>query len=328
MPRKVEVSHRTIIFTVLLLLSLWFLFQIREIIFTLFIAFILMAALNPTIDRMEKFKIPRPIAILFIYIVFFGSVGVIIAGIIPPFLDQTSTLLERIPRYVEEINLPWLDKEVVLAQFSNLGSVPENLIKITVNVFTNVIAVFILAVITFYLLMERKKLGKYIDVLFSGDNQQRANEFIERTEKRLGSWVRAEFLLMTIIGLMSYVGLRVLGIDFSLPLAVFAGFLEVVPNIGPTISAIPAVIFGLTISPLYGLAVAALYFLIQQIENSFIVPRVMLKALAINPLVVIISLAVGWKLGGIMGVILAIPVFLVIQEIASEIRFSDKFPKT
>jgi len=166
--------------------------------------------------------------------------------------------------------------------------------------------------------MERKNLGKYLFILFTGDGHDRAADFMKRIEERLGSWVRAEFLLMTIIGVMSYVGLRILGIDFSLPLAVIAGLLEVVPNIGPTVAAVPAVIFGLTISPLYGLAVAALYFLIQQIENTLIVPKVMSKELGINPLVVIICLAVGFKLGGISGVLLAVPIFLVVQEIVVE----------
>ncbi|HUW21400.1 MAG TPA: AI-2E family transporter [Candidatus Bathyarchaeia archaeon] len=327
MVRKVEVSHRTIVFTVLFLVFLWLLYQIKDIIFNLFIAFVMMAALNSSVEKMEKIKIPRPIAIIMIYLVFFGFISVVIAGVIPPLVDQTSTLINKIPNYVKEINLPWLNKEAILSQFSSLASIPENLVKLTVNVFRNILAIFVLAVINFYLLMERKNLGKYLTVLFGGDGHDRAAKFIERLEGRLGSWVRAELLLMTIIGVMSYIGLRILGIDFALPLAVFAGFLEVVPNIGPTISAIPAVISGLTISPLYGLAVLALYFLIQQVENSIIVPKVMEKGLGLNPLVVIVCLAVGLRLGGIIGMILAIPVFLVIQEISSEIVILDRFSK-
>lgn len=328
MPRKIEISHRTIIFTILFLVSLWLLYQIREIIFTLFIAFIFMAALNPTIEKMEKLKIPRPLAIFLIYLLFFGFITVAVAGVIPPLVDQTSLLLNKIPNYIEEINLPWLDKAAVSAQFSQLGSIPQNIIKITVNVFMNVIAIFILAVITFYLLMERKNLSQYLALLFSTDSRDGAAAFIERIEKRLGEWVRAEFLLMAIIAALSYLGLRLMGIDFALPLAVIAGLLEVIPNIGPTVAAVPAVISGLTISPLYGLAVAALYFFIQQLENSLIVPKVMQKGLGLNPLVVIICLAIGFKLGGIIGAVLAVPVFLVIQEVATEVGASDRFKKS
>lgn len=327
MLRKIEVSHRTIIFTILFLLFLWFLYQIREIIFTLFIAFIIMTALNPTVERLEKVKISRPLAIILFYFGFFGLVSVVFAGVIPPLVDQTATLLERIPGYVEGINLPWLDRAALLSQLSKLASIPENLVKLTVNLFRNILGIFILAVITYYLLMERKYLGKHLTILFSGDGQERASQFIQRIEKRLGRWVRVQIFLMTLIGVMSYVGLRLLGIDFALPLAVFAGLLEIVPNIGPMVSAIPAVISGLTISPLYGVAVAALYLLIQQLENSLIVPKVMAKGLGINPLVVIIALIIGFKLGGVLGMFMALPVFLVIQEVASELGASNYFPK-
>ena len=327
MPRKIEVSHRTIIFTVLFLISLWFLYQLRDIIFTLFIAFILMSALNPSIERLEKIKISRPLAIVFFYIAFFGLVSVVFAGVVPPLVDQTATLLESIPGYIEEINLPWVDKAAILTQLSKLAAIPETLVKLTVNVFRNLMGIIFLALITYYFLMERKNLGKYLVVLFSGDGQERANQFILRIEKRLGRWVRAQIFLMILIGVVSYVGLRLLGIDYALPLAVFAGLLEIVPNIGPTVASIPAIISGLTISPLYGAAVAALYLLIQQLENSLIVPKVMAKGLDINPLVVIVSLIVGLKLGGVLGMFMALPVFLVLREIASEVGASNYFPK-
>ncbi|MBN1262907.1 MAG: AI-2E family transporter [Candidatus Pacebacteria bacterium] len=327
MPRKIEISHRTIIFSVAFLLGIWFLYQIREIIFTLFVAFILMAALNPTVEKMEKVKIPRPLAILLIYIVFFTFFSLVIAGLVPPLVEQTAILIDQIPGYIEQVNLPWLDKEVVLSQFAQLASLPETLLKLTINIFQNLFKIIFQAVITFYLLMERKNLGKYLELLFSNNSLDRASQFVRRLEKRLGSWVRAEIFLMTIIGVMSYIGLRLVGVDFCLPLAVLAGILELIPSIGPTMSAVPAVIFGLTISSFHGVAVAALYILIQEIENSIIVPKVMGKNLGINPLLVIIALSVGIKLGGIGGAVLAVPTFLVLQEAAHEIRTSDYFPK-
>jgi len=327
MAEKIEISHRTIIFTVLFLLSLWLLYQVKDIILSLFVAFIIMAALNPTVERMEKLKIPRAAAIIVFYIVFFGFFGVMVAAMVPPLVDQTAVLFGKVPEYVKQINLPWLDSSAISSQFSKFGSIPENLIKVTVGIFMNVINIFTLAVITFYFLMERKKLAKYVSVLFSDGSRQKAIDFMERLEIRMGKWVRAEVVLMVIIGTMTYVGLRILGIEFCLPLAMMAGFLEVVPNIGPTIAAIPAVIAGLTISPLHGLAVLVLYIFIQQIENGLIVPKVMAKGLGINPLVVIISLAVGLKLGGVLGMILGVPVFLLAQEVLAEVNSSNRFPK-
>lgn len=325
MPKKIEISHRTIIFTVLSLIFLWFLFQIRQILIALFVSVVLMAALNPLVDRLERFKFPRVFAILFIYFLIFAVLGVILAGVIPPLIDQTSTLISNLPRYAQILRLPEIDQNIIATQISQLGSLPANIVKITVSLFSNLIAVFTLMVITFYLLLERKNLDRYLLVLFGPDGEEKAEKFVDEVERKLGGWVRAQATLMVIIGVMSYLGLRLLGIDFALPLALLAGVLEIIPNIGPILSAVPAFLAGLAISPMMGLAVLALYFLIQQLENVVIVPQVMMKEAGVNPLVTIISLIIGFKLAGIVGAVLAIPVVLLIQIAASEIFASKRF---
>jgi len=125
---------------------------------------------------------------------------------------------------------------------------------------------------------------------------------------------------MLFVGILSYVGLLFLGIDYAVPLAFLAGILEIVPNIGPTLSAVPAILVALGSSPILALAVGALYFAIQQIENNFLVPKVMSKAVGLSPLVVIIALLVGLKLAGIAGAILAIPTVLLLEIIASDFK--------
>lgn len=327
MPKKIEISHRTIIFTVFFLILLCLLWQIRQIIIGLFVALVLMAAINPAVDKMEKIKIPRILGIIFIYVLIFTGVGLIIAGVIPPLVDQTSTLITRAPQFIEDLGLPSLGQNIIENQIQELGSVPASLLRITVDIFTNLVSVAAILIITFYLLLERKNLNRYLHILFGGDGEKKAEKFIDEIEKKLGGWVRAELALMAIVGVMSYLGLRLLGVDFALPLALLAGVFEIIPNIGPVVSAIPAVLGGLAISPLMALAVAALYFLIQQIENSFIVPQIMSKEVGINPLVTIISLAVGFNLGGIVGAVLAIPVILLIQVIASEFFASERFER-
>ena len=319
--KKIEISHRTIVFTVFFLILLWLLWQVRQVILGLFVSVVLMAAINPAIDRMERIKIPRVLSILFIYILILGVLGLIVAGIIPPLIDQTTTFISKVPSLIGEI--PFIDKQIFDDQVRQLGSIPANLVKISVSIFTNIIGIFALFVITFYLLLERKNLDHYLHILFGGDGEEKAERFIDKLEKKLGGWVRAELTLMVIVGVMSYLGLRLLGIDFALPLALLAGIFEIIPNIGPVISAVPAILIGLAISPMTALAVGALYFLIQQVENSLIVPQIMAKETGVNPLVVIISLTVGFKIGGVVGAILAIPVVLLGQIIASEI-FSFK----
>ncbi|MCL5090768.1 MAG: AI-2E family transporter, partial [Patescibacteria group bacterium] len=151
------------------------------------------------------------------------------------------------------------------------------------------------------------------------------NAVIDKIEVRLGSWVRSELLLMTFVGLLSYLGFRLIGLSFALPLAILAFLLEIVPNIGPTIAAFPAILVGLTSSTWQALAVAVWAFVVQQIENSILVPRIMKKVAGVNPLVTIISLAIGFKLAGVGGAILAVPTYIVLETVALEISKTKKF---
>jgi predicted PurR-regulated permease PerM len=123
---------------------------------------------------------------------------------------------------------------------------------------------------------------------------------------------------MSIIGIMSFIGLTILHIPYALPLAILAGLLEAVPSIGPTISAVPAIILGLSISPLTGLGALAMSIIIQQSENNLIVPRVMQHVVGVRPIVTIVVLMTGFTLGGVMGAVLAMPIFLALTSIYRE----------
>lgn len=325
MPRKVEISHRTIIFTVFFLIGLWLLYQIQQIILAFFVAVILMSALNPLVDKMERKYFPRILVILFLYVLILGSFGLVVASVMPPLVEQTSILINQIPIYVQRFGVLGIDLNLFVSQVPKLAEIPANILKLSLGFFSNLVGVLAILIITFYLLLERKNLKRYLLILFGEDQEKKAEALINKAEKQLGSWVRGEIILMTIIGVMTYFGLRFLGIEFALPLALLAGVLEIVPNIGPVLAAIPAIIAGLAISSPIGLAVAAWYFLVQQLENSLIVPKVMEKAVGVNPLVTILSLAIGFKLGGAVGAIFAVPIILLIRVVASEAFVSKRF---
>lgn len=331
MPKRIEISHRTIIFTVIFLLALWLLYFLKGILILLFLALILMAALNPLVDRLERWRLPRALAIALIYVLIFSVIGLAVWGVIPPLVNQTQNLASRFPSYLESLRWLGVNKEVIYNQLNQLteqlGVISNGIIRTFVGFFQNLINIVVLLVISFYLLLERKNLSRYLLRFFGDQAETTGIRVMDEIEKKLGGWIRAEMVLMIIIGLLTFIGLTLLGIDYALPLAIFAGFLEIIPTIGPFISAIPAVLLALLISPLMALAVAALYFLIQQIENNFIVPQLMAKECGLNPLITIIALIAGFKLGGVVGAILAVPVILLIEIILTEVSTSEKFKK-
>jgi len=325
MPKKIEISHRTIIFIALFGLFLWFLFLIRSVLLILFIALILMSALNPSVRWLEKYKIPRWLAILIIYIIALAIFVFGISGIIPPLVEQTTNLINSIPEFFHQFKVLGIDEKVIASQFSQFASIPSNLIRFLINVFSNILTILAIGLITFYLLLERKNLDRYLTVLFGEDKEKEIEAIIDKIELRLGGWVRGQLFLMTFVGLLNYIGFRLIGISFALPLAILAFLLEIVPNLGPTLAAFPAILIALTISPVKALAIAGWAFLVQQIENTILVPRIMKKIAGVNPLITIISLAIGFKLAGVGGAILAVPTFIVIAVIASEVSDSKRF---
>ncbi len=319
MPRKVEISHRTIVFVALFGLLLWFVFQIRGVLLMLFISVILMSALNPAVDKLQRWKVPRGLAILVIYIVLWGVVGGLIAKVIPPLVEQTRTLIFQLPDALGRVEFFNANQEIITNQIvTRLGALPENLLKVTVDLFANLLTVLTTLVITFYLLLERKNLDKYLSLLLGRERPTKITQVINEIERRLGGWVRGELVLMIAVGAFTFAGLTVLGVDNALPLAIIAGVLELVPNIGPIISAVPAVLIALTIHPLTGLATMSLYFLIQLLENNLLVPKVMEKAVGINPLISILGLLMGLEIAGPAGAVLAIPFIIVVQTIGLE----------
>lgn len=326
MTRSIEISHKTIIFAVLFLGFIWLLIQIAPIILSLFVSLLLMTALNPLVDSLVRFRLPRALAIVIVYLCLIAIITGGLTSIIPPLVDQTTNLANRLPSllddlgwWLESIGLSGINGEIIASQVSQIGALPANLVKFIISIFSNVIAILMVLVITFYLLLERKNLNKYLLVLFGNGGERDAKMFIDKLEMRLGGWVRGELTLMVIIGVMTYIGLTLLGIPYALPLAIIAGILEIVPGIGPVISGIPAVLIALTLSPAMALAVVALYFLIQQLENTVIVPKVMQAATGVNPLITIIIIAIGLKLAGVIGAVLAVPIVIVLHVVAVEI---------
>ena len=142
---------------------------------------------------------------------------------------------------------------------------------------------------------------------------------MRKIERRLGSWFIGQITLGVSIGIATYIGLNLLGIEFALSLAIIAGLLEIVPIIGPIISAVPAVLIALTTSPVLAVIVIALFFIIQQLENNILVPMVMRKALGLPPLVTIIALMIGGRLAGVSGMVLAVPIVVISQLVIREL---------
>ncbi len=317
MFRKIEISIRTILFTVALLAGIWLLLQIKDILFLVFIAFLLMTAIYPLVVWLEKFKIPRAISTVLIYVVVFGGLGVMIGSAVPALVAQSTTLAATLPATAARVLPYWnIDFQTISGQIAPLSA---NVLSVTFSIFSNIFTTFTVLILTFYFVVERREAEDTLTGFLGESAARRVAAVLQLIERRLGAWVRGEILLMTCIGVLTYTGLLLLHVEFALPLAIIAALLELVPMIGPIISAIPAVLVGLSVSPVMALSVVALYIVIQQIENNIFVPMVMKHSVGISPLITILALLIGGRLGGIGGALLAVPTVLVLQVVLTSL---------
>ncbi|MBI2018049.1 AI-2E family transporter [Candidatus Daviesbacteria bacterium] len=315
MTRRIDVSYKTIIFVTVFLLALWIIWHILDLLLLLFVAVIFMSALSPVVNFLTNLKIPKALGIFFIYILIIGVMGVGLTISFTPLVEETTKLITILPSVLADfLKVGNVDPGIIQQEFTNLS---RNLLQVSKTLFDNLLTVILLLVLTFYLLLERESLEKRIATLFL-DKEERINKLLYEIEGKLGAWLRGQLLLSLIIGLLVYIGLLLLQIPYALPLAILAGVLEVVPVIGPIISAIPGILLGLSISPFLAGGVAAMYFVVQQLENHLVVPQVMSKAVGLNPLVVILAIAVGGRLLGIGGALLAVPIVVVVQVIIAD----------
>lgn len=325
MTRKVEVSHKTIIFTVLFLLFLWFIFFIKDIILMFFIALLVMTILDPLVTKLSKYKVPRGLSVLVSYAVVLGTLGFTVAAIIPPLVSETTAFATGLPEYLENLGIYGVVGEQAASQLVGLvGSLPGQVVKIGLSIFSNFFATVTVLVFAFYLLLSREKLDEQLGIFFGEVRKKDLGKLIDTLEFRLGGWARGQLTLMVIIGIVIYTGLRILGIPYALPLAMLAGLLEMIPYLGPIVAAVPSIIIGFGISPVMGIGAAALALIVQQLENYLLVPKIMEKSVGVSPIITLLALAIGGRLAGVVGIIISVPVVITLQVVVSRYLAVEK----
>ncbi len=322
--RSVEITTGTVIKILLVLLLLWFLFLIKDVIMIVFVAFVVSSAIRPWVDRLQKYRIPRVVSVISIAVIFFGLVSVALVTLVPALITDIRLLAAKLPELYSSVANKIFSfgdagqTSALTTLQNNLQSFTQGLLQLTSGVFGTLSTIFggvaaflTVLVISFFMTMEENGTKKLIQSLAPEKYQPYLNQLIGKIEHKMGSWLRGQLLLCIIIAAASFIGLTILGVKFALVLALLAGFFEIVPFIGPVLGAIPAVFFAATESPLLALLVVILYVIIQQLENNIIVPKVMQQTVGLHPIIILLALLIGGRLGGVVGIIMAVPLVAI-----------------
>ena len=331
---------------ILFAVGIWLLLKIYPLVLGLYIAFILAAILKPFLDFALKFtnhKVNKRLVSFFIYVVLVSIVVIVFSKLISIFVGQFVALLEMLsyPSSIQKLIFelkhskllawltPYLDSETVAKLLRDLllrTISVNNTIRGAQNLLAAIPGVIYILLASWYFLTDRDTLLAYALMPVKDKKlRKQISSLVETIEVKLGRWAAAQLALMLIIGVLSFIALKILGVNYALSLAIIAGFLELIPNLGPLISLIPAVLVALMANGLItAILVVLAYLIIQQLENMFIVPHIMGGVVGLHPLIVLIAITLGQAIAGVSGALLAIPSLFILKIIAE----SDFFAKT
>ncbi len=338
-PVTIEINFQTIAKTIFFILALVGLYLVRGTAATVLFAIVVASAVDPAARWFEKRKIPRVLAVIFIYLIFFLFLVATFYLVVPNLLDEVTALANKAPVYFESQeswqnlfglipSLPESISSLLVEFFKNLQGQFENVtsgfLHATAGIFGGVVSFFLIVVLSFYLSVQRNGLEGFILVVTPLKYEKYVLYLWQKTQRKIGLWLQGQILLAVLVGMMVFLGLTVLRVDYALSLALLAAVFELIPIFGPILSAIPAVGVAFLQSPAMALAVVILYVFIQQSESHLIYPLVVRKILGIPPIITILALIIGWQVGGFFGILLSMPIATALKEVLDDMAVRRK----
>jgi len=350
-PRTINVNIPTSTLMRILLIGLFVvaLFKLINIVLIVLTAIVLASFVESAVNKLKRVIPNRTFAVFVIYI----FIAIVVAGLftvfVPVFITEMSSLVARLGNYIPDTSiLNSFQPNTIsgarsfastLSQNASLGdvirsgqtlisSLSGSFFDIFGKAFGGALNFFLIIIISFYLSIREKGIETFLRIVIPDESEEYVIDLWQRTERKIGLWVQGQMLLGIIIGVLAYLGLTIMGVKYSLILALITAFFELIP-FGIFISVIPAVLFsyldgGMTLA----IVAFLLYFILHQFENYLIYPLIIKKVIGISPLVVILSVLIGAQLAGFWGVILAIPSAVCLLEFMTDIEQKKVLTKT
>lgn len=330
-----ELSFASIFKVVAVALGLLVVWQIQDILLYCFLALLLAGVIYPFANWGSRYRIPKILSILFVYLGLFGVVALVVTLLVPALISQSQALVDvygaSLGSWAKEFRDSTLFQQLGILNPEEVGrglglsnvqgqlqALAGNAFSVVSSIFGGIAGFVVVLVLALYVIIEDSAIKKVFHHWVPKEYQEFATRLVWLVMQKLGSWMRGQLLLCFIIGAVSLLAFALLGVPYALLLAVLSGLFEFVPYIGPILAGIPATIIAFTVSPALGLATLGALVVIQQLENNLIVPKVMQKTVGLNPIVSIIAFLIGAKLFGVVGAIVSIPVAIAIEVAISE----------
>lgn len=323
---------------------MWALYLVRGPLLMVYVSGLFATGLAPLVRIIErqrilpisKRRLPRAAAILVIYAAVIGALAGIVAAILPPLASQLQEFWKELPAHLDELQAKLSGWGLISADssFKELlqhipaggGDVIAVLVATLGGVVGGIFGLISILLLTFYLLVEADDLLALFVRLFPRDKRQQVSEISAMAATKISAWLSGQALLGLVIGVASAIGFAFMGVPYFFVLAVISAVGEMIPMVGPVLSAIPAIAAGFTVSPSLGLGVGLYCLVLQQLENHVLVPKIMGQSVGLSAVTVIVSLAIGSELLGVVGALLAVPTAAIVQVLFEELYLAEKNP--
>lgn len=327
-----NISWRTIFKLSVAIVSLYVLFLIKDIIIWFVFAFILGILFNFLIDILEKKRIPRVVAVIVLYLGVFALLSFFIYKTAPLILSEFKEFSGNLPQYLQRVS-PIFEKFGVEA-FKNMDVFTEtvqvniekasgNIINALFSIFGGVSSTVLVITLAFFISLEKDFVKRLLNVLSPPRYKEYLLKLWGRAKRKVSGWFITRIIGAVFVGSAGWLILSIFNVKYSFTLGLLAGILDLVPIIGPLIAGFFATVIVALNSPLQALFVATGFIAVQQIENSLLLPVLSKKFIGLPPVLVLVAFAVGGKLWGLAGAILAMPLAGVLFEI-----FKDYLART
>lgn len=316
---------------------------ISTLFFPILISGFLYFLLNPLVKMLQDFKIPRTLSIIIVYLAIAGLIALLMSYFIPAVTAQFKQLANDLPKYAEE-SMKFIEdvsespqfQWVMTQEYVTIEDIENKLVEIGnsipqaltdgISTILGFIANFTITVITvpfllFYMFKDGHKFSSNVMKLLPSSYREAGLKTLKETNKTLASYIQGQVIVALFVGTLSFIGYLIIDLPYALVLAVVVVFTNIIPYIGPIIGGFPAIIIALFESPMKAVLVVVVITIAQQLEGNVLSPLIIGKQLKIHPATIIILLLVAGNLAGILGMVLAIPVFAVVKTII--INFSN-----
>lgn len=323
--------------TALAVVLLWAAFLIREVLLVLYISALLAIGFSPIVRLIERQRLlpvggrrfPRWLAILVLYVFIIGTLVAIGSVVVPPLVGQAQELwaqrglmFDRAQTFLVErgvLSHPVTLREAVEQAPVGGGDAVGTVFGAVRGVIGGIVGFLTILILTFYLLVDAGNIRQTLLRIFPQPQRTRVDVMTRAITVKVSAWLGGQLLLGGVIGVTSAIGLWLLGVPFFYVLALICGIGELIPVVGPILSAIPAILVAATVSYQKALAVLIFFVVQQQFENHVLVPKVMERQVGVSAVMVIVALLIGGNLLGILGALLAVPTAAIVQVLFLEI---------